>query len=285
MRKVISICFTICFVSVFTLAQSQPFEVFDKAVKTEKAGFSGNKENLSKAFNQERIRLGKNFESELWKYLENDIEKHYWIGFFLQSKSYLHGNEPLPELALKVWQNGLELLKDKQNEESLGDKFKMLILSSVLAEKLGKSDLAVAYKKECEKITDSGFNTKIYFPALREFERCIYQNIGGNTNICKQESETQTPKEIIVSSGFVNGSAVNLLEPEYPQNMKRISGQVQVRVLIDSDGSVISAEAIKGTKELFEISVKAAKLAKFRPFTLSGKPTKRTGVIVYNFAW
>lgn len=284
MRKFISICFTICFVSVFTLAQSQPFVVFDKAVKTEKAGFSGNKENLSKAFNQERIRLGENFESELWKYLENDIEKHYRIGSFLQSKSYLHGNQALPELALKIWQNGLELLKDKQDEESLGDKFKMLILSSVLAEKLGKSDLAVDYKKESEKITDSGFNTKIYFPALREFERCIYQNIGGNTNICKQESETQAPKEIIVSSGFVNGSAVNLPEPKYPQNMKRISGQVQVRVLIDSDGSVISAEAIKGTKELFEISVEAAKLAKFRPFTLSGKPTKRTGVIVYNFA-
>ena len=88
MRKIICICFLICFASLFSLAQDKPFESFDNAVKTEKAGFSGNKENLSKVFNQERIKLGDNFETELWKYLGNDIEKHYWLNFFVESTSY-----------------------------------------------------------------------------------------------------------------------------------------------------------------------------------------------------
>lgn len=34
---------------------------------------------------------------------------------------------------------------------------------------------------------------------------------------------------------------------------------------------------------MFDASIKVAGMAKFKPFTLSGKPTKRSGVIVYDF--
>ncbi len=141
MRKILFICFTICFVSIFAFAQTHPFDSLEKAVKEQRGGFNGNKENLSTVFNQERIRLGENFEGELWKYLGNDVEKHYWIGSFLKSKSYLHGNQSLPELALKVWQNALALIGEKTDEESLGDKFKISILSTILATRVGKTEL------------------------------------------------------------------------------------------------------------------------------------------------
>jgi len=39
MKKIIYICFTICFVSLFAFAQSQPFETFSKAVKEQRGGF------------------------------------------------------------------------------------------------------------------------------------------------------------------------------------------------------------------------------------------------------
>ena len=122
MRKVITLCFLICFASLYSFAQNKPFENFDNAVKSEKADFSGNKENLSKVFNQERIQLGDNFETELWKYLGDDIEKYYWLNLFVESDSYLHGNKPLPELAFRIRQKGLELIDKKNDKKSLGQK-------------------------------------------------------------------------------------------------------------------------------------------------------------------
>ena len=285
MRIIPFICFTVCFVSIFAFAQNQPFEVFNNAVKAERAGFSGNKENLSTVFNQERIRLGENFESELWKYLGNDVEKHYWIGSFLKSKSYLHGNQPLPELTLKVWQNALALIGEKTDEESLSDKFRISILSTILATRIGKTELAVGYKKDAEKITNSGFNTKIYFPGLSEHERCLYQNVGTDTSICKEDEDNQTPKEVIISGGILNGKATSLPFAEYPEKArgKKLSGLVRVKILIDVDGKVISAEGFEGHPEFFEAAIKAAKKAKFKPTILSDKPVKVAGVLVYRF--
>jgi TonB family protein len=285
MRKIIFICFTICFVSVFALAQNQPFKNFDKAVKKEKAGFSGNKENLSTVFNQERIRLGENFETELLKYLGNDVEKHYWIGTFLESESYLHGSKPLPDLALKVWQNAHALIGEKTDEKSLGVKFKISVLSSILAMKVEKYDLAVSFKKDAEQITNSGFNTGIYFPGLSVYERCLYQNVGGDTDVCKEDKDKQRPKETIINAGMLNGKATSLPYAEYPEKAKekRLSGLVKIKILVDVDGKVISAEGVEGHSEFFESAIKAAKKAKFKPTTLSGEHVKITGVLVYSF--
>lgn len=286
MKKFIYVFITICFVSVFAFAQSQPFEVFDKAVKTEKAGFSGNKENLSEVFNQERIRLGENFETELWKYLGNDVEKHYWIGFFLKSKSYLHGNQPLPELALKVWQNAIELIKDESGEQFLGRRFKLLVWSAVLSEKLNKKDLATAYKKESDALLSPAFDLQTYFPALSKYERCLYLYIGASASPCEQDSDaSQNPQETIINGGIINGKAVELAKPKYPKEArkKKISGQFHVRVVIDFDGNILSAAAVRGPTELFEVSEEAALKSKFTPTTLSGKPVKVLGIIIYNF--
>ncbi len=282
MRKFIYICFTICFVSVFAFAQSQPFETFNKAVKEQRGGFNGNKENLSTVFNQERIRLGKNFETELWKYLESDVEKHYWIGFFLSSKSYLHGNTPLPELAFEIRRKGHGLLENKVDKKSLGRKVVFSRELAVAAKKFGKQDLAVNYKNNAESILSRNEELGAYITSMSEYDLCIYKNLETDSSFCKEDDK---PKEKIISSGFVNSKARELPNPNYPKELKKskISGQVFVKVLIDYDGNVIFAEAIKGPIELFKVSVEAAKKAKFTPTTLSGKPIKVSGVIIYNF--
>lgn len=279
MKIIVHICFVICFLTLFSFAQDKPFEYFDKAVKTERAGFSGNKENLSKVFNQERIKLGDNFEAELWKYLENDIEKHYWLNFFVESDSYLHGNKPLPELAFRIRQKALELLNKKDDKKSLGRKVTLIRKQGIYYHNAGKQELAKENKTNAESILEKNNEISVYVGGMTRLDKCIYSNLEDDTSFCEKES--QKPVETIVSSGYVNGLAIELPQPENPQKLK---GEVHIRVLIGENGEVISAEAIKGQKELFDDSVIAARKAKFKLFTLSGKPTKRFGIIVYRFS-
>ena len=78
--------FLISFCILLTLAGTSlgqdAFAAFAKAVKEERGGFAGNKENLSNVFNEERIRLGSNFETELWKYLATTPTSITGLAFF-----------------------------------------------------------------------------------------------------------------------------------------------------------------------------------------------------------
>jgi len=87
------------------------------------------------------------------------------------------------------------------------------------------------------------------------------------------------------SGGVLNGKAVKLPKPVYPREARaaRAQGPVAVRVLIDEEGKVISAEAVSGDPLLHEAAVTAAKETVFNPTLLEGKPVKVSGVITYNF--
>jgi TonB family protein len=89
----------------------------------------------------------------------------------------------------------------------------------------------------------------------------------------------------IIEGGVLNGKAISLPKPAYPEIAKaaRASGTVVVQVTIDEDGNVISATAVSGHPLLKAAAVQAAYGAKFSPTTLSGQPIKVTGKIVYNF--
>ena len=93
----------------------------------------------------------------------------------------------------------------------------------------------------------------------------------------------KTPTRI--SGGVVNGKAVRLPVPAYPSAARaaRISGKVNVQVVISKSGSVMSARAVGGHPLLRSAAVSAARRAKFRPTMLSGRPVEVSGVIVYNF--
>jgi TonB family protein len=89
----------------------------------------------------------------------------------------------------------------------------------------------------------------------------------------------------VVTGGVLNGSALNLPAPLYPEAARRMrtSGMVEVEVVIDENGKVISAKAISGPAIFRDNAVQAALRAKFTPSKLSGQPVKVTGKIVYNF--
>ncbi|HBR56963.1 MAG TPA: energy transducer TonB, partial [Blastocatellia bacterium] len=59
---------------------------------------------------------------------------------------------------------------------------------------------------------------------------------------------------------------------------------VDVQVMIDEAGGVVSAKAVNGHPILRNAAEKAALNAKFDPTTLNGMPVKVTGVIVYRFS-
>ncbi|HSK70714.1 MAG TPA: TonB family protein [Pyrinomonadaceae bacterium] len=88
-----------------------------------------------------------------------------------------------------------------------------------------------------------------------------------------------------ISGGVVNGKATSLPQPAYPPAARavRASGAVNVQVLIDENGSVVSANAVSGHPLLRQAAEGAARRARFAPTKLSGQPVKVNGVIVYNF--
>ncbi len=96
-----------------------------------------------------------------------------------------------------------------------------------------------------------------------------------------------TPRPLLkpVSGGVLNGTALVLPPPSYPDTARRMhqSGMVQVEVVVDENGKVISARALSGPSTLRDVAVEAAYRARFSPTKLSGLPVKVTGQINYNF--
>jgi TonB family protein len=107
--------------------------------------------------------------------------------------------------------------------------------------------------------------------------------------VVQLESEPPpAPKPFLkpVSGGVLNGTAVSLPSPNYPEAAKRlrIGGLVSVEVVVDETGKVISAVATSGQAVLREVAVQAAMRARFSPTKLSGQPVKVSGVINYKFS-
>lgn len=96
------------------------------------------------------------------------------------------------------------------------------------------------------------------------------------------------PRPILkpVSGGVLNGTAINLPSPSYPDTARRLrmTGVVVVQVVVDETGKVIAAEAVSGPSLLKDAAVQAALKARFSPTKLSGQPVKVSGVINYKFS-
>jgi TonB family protein len=91
--------------------------------------------------------------------------------------------------------------------------------------------------------------------------------------------------ESLSDAGILNTLAIDLPKPVYPAAAKkdRISGQVQVKVVLDETGKVVSAEATFGPEQLRAAAVEAAKRARFKPTLSGGVPQKVFGIILYDF--
>ena len=98
--------------------------------------------------------------------------------------------------------------------------------------------------------------------------------------------EAPAPPAAPKSLGVINGMAISLPKPNYPAAAQAVNvqGKVDVQVLIDETGRVISAKAVSGNGMLKSAAEQAARNARFSPTYLSKVAVKVTGVIVYNFS-
>src|SRR5437016_6717232 len=115
----------------------------------------------------------------------------------------------------------------------------------------------------------------------------IISNVPAKVEI-KDEPPPPPPKptpHAPISGGVLNGRAIHLVQPPYPPIARsaHASGQVQVQVLIDENGNVLSARPMSGHPLLQAAAAAAARASKFTPTKLSGQPVKVNGVIIYNF--
>jgi TonB family protein len=107
----------------------------------------------------------------------------------------------------------------------------------------------------------------------------------------EKKAETPAPttdqpgRRAPISGGVLNGRAITLPKPEYPEEARaaRAAGTVVVQVTIDEYGNVTAARAVSGHQTLHQVSVNAALQARFSPTFLMGEAVKVTGVITYNF--
>jgi len=104
----------------------------------------------------------------------------------------------------------------------------------------------------------------------------------------ESEPPPPAPRPILkpVSGGVLNGTALSLPSPIYPETARRLrtAGVVTVDVVVDETGRVISAVATSGPSLLRDVAVQAALRARFSPTKLSGQPVKVSGLINYKFA-
>ena len=116
-----------------------------------------------------------------------------------------------------------------------------------------------------------------------------HQRLGGGapTIVQAAQPDPNAPpnKTASVTGGILNGKAVSKPMPPYPPEARDAGAQgtVTVKIVIDEEGNVISAEAVQGPQLLREAAVNAAKQARFSPTLLSGQPVKVTGLVTYNF--
>ena len=96
---------------------------------------------------------------------------------------------------------------------------------------------------------------------------------------------TKEGEKDLRDAGILNNSAIDLPKPVYPAEAKasKISGQVQVKVIIDETGKVLSAEATFGPEQLRAAAVEAAKRARFKPVVSDGVAEKAFGIVLYDF--
>lgn len=89
----------------------------------------------------------------------------------------------------------------------------------------------------------------------------------------------------VIRKEVINGEAISLPKPAYPQLARqlRIQGRVSIQVLVDETGKVVSARPISGDRFLVSGAQSAAYQARFSPTLIGDQPVKVSGVITYNF--
>ena len=105
------------------------------------------------------------------------------------------------------------------------------------------------------------------------------------TEIGENEDSTSSGGAAPLEVGALNAKATSLPKPEVTEEMKRLKakGKITVRVIVDENGKVVSAQALNGIHVLREAAETAARQATFEPTVKDGITLRVTGTLTYDF--
>ena len=147
--------------------------------------------------------------------------------------------------------------------------------------KVGDRYLVYAYLNQ-DKLTYSTGCCCSRTAPLEKTEKDIFEFF----NYGYARSHVSTPqKEKVIIAGWMNSRALNFQHPQYPSTIKkpRSAARVEVRIMTDVDGNVISADVSRGPVDFHDAALDAARNLKFPRTLLSGIPTKVSGWVSYDF--
>ncbi len=128
-----------------------------------------------------------------------------------------------------------------------------------------------------------GFDKTISLRLKQNSKKWVIMNEAKNQPFDLRKTPSSLSKKI--KGGVINGQALRLVDPIYPEAARsiRARGRVAVKVTINEAGFAELAKAIGGHPALTREAVIAAKKSRFAPVKLDRKRIKVTGIIVYSF--
>jgi protein TonB len=147
-----------------------------------------------------------------------------------------------------------------------------------------------ALPPELEKIAEPPKVERPQMPVAAESEAEVEAEVAQETDfseIIKKPVDTDIPV-VPFWKVEVKPQPVSVPTPNYPELARQagIEGQVVVAALVDTDGSIISAEVMKssGNQSLDQAALEAAYRAKFTPARQRDKPVRVQVSIPYRFS-
>jgi hypothetical protein len=104
------------------------------------------------------------------------------------------------------------------------------------------------------------------------------------TEIGEDENSSAGSNSAPVDLGDLDSKVVSKPNPVLSEEAKRLkaTGKVNVKVVVDEQGKVVSAQALNNIAVLREIAEEAARQATFKPLVLDGIIVRFTGVLTYD---
>jgi TonB family protein len=135
------------------------------------------------------------------------------------------------------------------------------------------------------KVKNGEIKDEATVAAAQRDDKALKNSHTGTTVAAPSGSSNKAIPIQYVPEEVLRSAVVELPRPEYPQAamLARVEGNVEVRVLVDEQGNVMSARAMSGSPLLIDAAEAAARKARFSKAKLSLDSARVYSVIKYTF--
>jgi len=153
-----------------------PFHLLSQAAARQWGGWSGSRSTLSRLFQEERRRLGGQFEEELLEYVGTNIVKHYWCASYLMDAT--NDAEPDPKLALLILQQGISIGAARK-EDQIARRYlvALYVKAAILCARMGLLYQAGTWKASVTGMVEKEPDLRGWWPACSSVDRKVFDEI------------------------------------------------------------------------------------------------------------